>query len=75
MTRVEQLKLKMKSKKNVSFKKQPMLQQRETIISQGSHEGLEDLSGIVMASDTNSSNTACGKSLVINLPNMQVRVP
>lgn len=67
MTRVEQLKMKFKGKKNVSFK-QPMLQ-RETII-QGHEGGLDDISGIVMASDTNSStNTGFGaKSLVINLP-------
>ena len=79
LTGMEQIKLAFKGKKNVSFK-QPMMQhqQREILVSsqaRSSQDGLEDISGIGLASETNSSNTAgCNKSLVISLPNKQSRV-
>lgn len=43
--------------------------QRETIITEKNQDEICDLSGIVMASETNSSNTGgCAKSLLINMP-------
>lgn len=43
--------------------------QRETIITEKNQDEICDLSGIVMASETNSSNTGgCAKSLHIIMP-------
>jgi hypothetical protein len=43
--------------------------QRETIITEKNQEEICDLSGIVMASETNSSNTGgCARALLINMP-------